>query len=91
VNNNPDVNICDVTADRVIWNEKSYISNLYPSNENKDVNSDVVKLEFLSMYFTKPIHYGEHFRFIVTNQITDDGLNQNICLELVASNDNRLL
>lgn len=91
VKNNPDINLCNVDCSEVIWNEKTYSEGLYVSNKNKDVTVDVVKNSFLSFYTERPIHYGEHLRFIklnVTNK--DTGKLEHICLELVASNDNRL-
>ena len=47
---------------------------------------------FMTMTFTKPVVYGEHFRFIGQNIFNEeDGTVRNICLEIVASNDERLL
>lgn len=53
--------------------------------------SDEAK-SFMTMTFTKPVAYGEHFRFIAQNLFNEeDGSVKNICLEIVASNDERLL
>ena len=45
---------------------------------------------FISMKFTENISYGEHFRIIARN-IPEDGVLKNICIDLIASNDRRLI
>jgi hypothetical protein len=44
---------------------------------------------FMTMAFTKTIHYGEHFRLIARN-IRQNGQLRNICVDIIASNDERL-
>lgn len=45
-------------------------------------------LSFMSLYIAQPMCYGEHLRF-VSMDVRPDG--RNVCLEIVASNDSRLL
>lgn len=69
---------------------------------NPDKNLCTVKTEamewhdseqsFLTMTFDSPIKYGEHIRFIVLNYYNEFTKKyENDCLEIVASNDKRLL
>ena len=47
---------------------------------------------FITLHFTEPIHYGEHLRFIALNIYDEDSKeNKNICLELIGTNDERLV
>lgn len=47
---------------------------------------------FVSMTFTEPIMYGEHFRVIMLGVYNEDsGQTENMCFEVIASNDERLL
>ena len=45
---------------------------------------------FISMKFTENISYGEHFRIIAKNLSRNNEL-KNICIDLIASNDRRLI
>lgn len=60
-------------------------SNTEPAEFEDDMKS------FITLTFTEPIQYGEHIRFIalsVYNSIKQE--DENICLEIIASNDERL-
>ena len=47
---------------------------------------------FISLTFNTPVHYGEHLRFVCPNfMLSPDSEPENICLEIIASNDGRLL
>ena len=47
---------------------------------------------FITLTFRQPVYYGEHLRFVCPNwQSAAGDTPENICLEIVASNDERLL
>lgn len=47
---------------------------------------------FITLSFSEPVKYGEHLRFVGFNVYNEDKkIFENICLEIIASNDERLL
>ena len=72
----------------------TFVSRYVLNNPDKHVATLLVKekewavdeCSFMTMAFTKPIRYGEHFRLIARNIRQDDEL-RNICVDIIASND----
>lgn len=58
--------------------------------KSTQVNFTEKQQSFLTMHFTKQISVGEHFKFITVNK-HHDGITENIVLEVIASNDERLI
>lgn len=88
-------------ADRVssIEDTEKFINKYVLNHPDKNITTtDTEPVEFtdemksfITLSFTEPVKYGEHLRFIsqnVYNKKTDS--YENICLELIASNDERL-
>lgn len=78
---------------------KEFISEYVCNNPDKNLcNVDAEEVRwhdneksFITLSFTEPIKYGEHLRFISLHHRNDvDKTFDNICLELIASNDIRL-
>ena len=75
----------------------TFVSRYVLNNPDRHVATLLVKEKewavdersFMTMAFTKPIRYGEHFRLIARNIRQDAGL-RNICVDIIASNDQRL-
>lgn len=60
-------------------------ANTEPAEFTDEMNS------FITLTFTEPLQYGEHIRFVglsVYNSLKNE--DENICLEIIASNDERL-
>ena len=79
---------------------KKFISNYVLDNPDKNIcNIRANKIEwededksFITLNFSEPISYGEHLRFIALNYYNEkEEKFQNICLEIIASNDERLI
>ena len=75
----------------------TFVSRYVLNNPDRHVATLLVKEKewaedersFMTMAFTKLIRYGEHFRLIARNIRQDDEL-RNICVDIIASNDQRL-
>lgn len=79
---------------------KKFISNYVIDNPDKNicnVRADKVDWEdedksFITLNFTEPIEYGEHLRIVALDYYNEiEKKFQNICLEIIASNDARLI
>jgi hypothetical protein len=68
-----------------------------PDGNVADVRSEsmIWKIDdksFITLSFDKPLKYGEHLRFVGFNVYNESkNIYENICLEIIASNDERLL
>lgn len=61
------------------------------SLKSEELNVKSSETSFITMKFSEPIRYGEHFRFIFPNKTDKKTLKRkNVVLEIIASNDSRL-
>lgn len=91
--NKPEKNIISVNATEVnLYNDlglSSDTEDVYTLKYSDQKKSDEITQSFISMKFTKPLHYGEHLR-IVTYRNNDIN-SVPIIYEIIASNDIRLV
>ena len=93
--------ITNDTADRVqnVDDVDNFISKYILNHPDKNLitaNTEPVEFtdemkSFITLTFSEPLQYGEHIRFVslsVHNDIKNE--DENICLEIIASNDSRL-
>lgn len=90
-------------ADRVynVQNVQNFISKYVHNHPDTNVMttdtepvefSETMQKSFITLTLTEPLKYGEHLRFISLDVYNEkEKISENICLEIVASNDKRLI